>query len=186
MGYTPDRSSIAPRATIATESREISLAVDAKGKRITFAAVWGKLRSLSWLLSSSGGSRRPPVLVVQTKNRKRHDLAPCNRAVSGIRSGDALPESLTRPAPVEVGYVLVEHDVEVVLSEDDNVIEALASDAPQKPLASRIHQRSPHGRLQDSDSSPLGHAIEDHTEPRVPIADDELGTLPNGVALRSC
>ena len=85
----------------------------------------------------------------------------CSRPVSRMRSGDSLLQSLMRPAPVEVRDELAEHDVEVALFEDDNVIEALASDAPQESLGSRIHQRlrraSPSGfRSRCRTSLPVG------------------------------
>jgi hypothetical protein len=132
--------------------------------------------NLSWLLPPSGGSRGPPVVVVQApKDRNRHDLSFRSRAVHRLGGWDPLLQSLMRPSPIEVRDVLAEHDVQVALSEDDDVVEALASNAPQESLAGRVHQGSPHSRLQESDSGRPGHAIEAHPELRIPIAEEELG-----------
>ena len=66
------------------------------------------------------------------------------------------------------------------LGKDDDVIEALAPDAAQKSLAHRVHERRPHRGAQDASSGALGNAVEGRTELVVPIADDELRTLPEG------
>ena len=77
------------------------------------------------------------MLVVKTaRNRERNDLSRRNGAVHQLWSGDPLLQSLTGPAPVDVPDVLAEYPAQVVLSEDDNVIEARAPDAPQEPLIS--------------------------------------------------
>ena len=77
--------------------------------------------ALAWLLWSFAGSGPPLVLVVQTtKNRERHVLSPGSGAVHHFWSGNPLLRSLMRPAGVEVRAVLVEHELHVALSEDDN------------------------------------------------------------------
>jgi hypothetical protein len=70
--------------------------------------------------------------------------------------------------------------------QDEQLIEALAPDAPQKPLAHRIHQGCAHRRGQDANPGALGNAIEVSAELIVSIADDDLRPWPKGVALRSC
>ncbi len=57
------------------------------------------------------------------------------------------------------------------------MIEALAPDTPQKPLAHRIHQRRAHRRAQDANPGALGNAIEVRAELVVSIADDDLRAL---------
>ena len=68
--------------------------------------------------------------------------------------------------------------LKVRLRKDDCVIKAFAPDAPQKPFAHRIHQRSLHRGAQDANPGALGDAIEDRTELVVAIADNELRPLP--------
>ena len=68
--------------------------------------------------------------MVQTaKNQERYDSSPRNGAVHQLRSGHPLLQPLVMPAPVEVRDVLAEYPAYLVPSEDDNVIETLASEA---------------------------------------------------------
>jgi hypothetical protein len=64
------------------------------------------------------------------------------------------------------------------LGQDDDVIEALAADAPQKSFAHRVHERPTHGRAQDANAGAAGHAVEGLTELVVAVANEELRTLP--------
>ena len=60
-----------------------------------------------------------------------------------LRGRQALSDPLVRPCDIEiVEAVLLQHVLEVPLAEDDNVIEAVAPDAPEKSLANGIHERS--------------------------------------------
>src|SRR5690606_25400182 len=96
---------------------------------------------------------------------------------AGVGNRDLLSEPLMRPGPVEVRNVLGQDGAEVALAEDDDVIQAFPSDAPEKALAGRVHQWRPDGRLQDADPCSLGHPIELSAELVVAIADDELGAV---------
>src|ERR1019366_3189322 len=66
--------------------------------------------------------------------------------------------------------------------EDDDVIEALAADAPQKSLADRVHQRRLHGGAHDTGTGARGDAVEDRTELVVAISDEELWPMPSRAA----
>jgi len=68
----------------------------------------------------------------------------------------------------------------VGLYQDHDVIEAFASDAPEKSFAHRIHQGSLNRGAQDANPGACGDAVEDGPELIVAIADDELRPLPEG------
>jgi hypothetical protein len=57
-----------------------------------------------------------------------------------------LADTLVRPAGVEIGYVLRQHAPEVPLAEDEQVIDALASDAAEEALADGVCPRRADGR----------------------------------------
>jgi hypothetical protein len=46
----------------------------------------------------------------------------------------------------------------VTRADDDDVIDALATNAPEKALAEGVHPGDPHGGAEDSDPCPLGRA----------------------------
>src|SRR4029077_21208461 len=62
--------------------------------------------------------------------------------------------------------------------EDDQAIEALAADPPEKSFSYGIHQRALPARAQAANHGVLGGASTDRTEPVVAIADNELRPLP--------
>ena len=61
--------------------------------------------------------------------------------------------------------------------QDDDVIEALTTNAAKIALARCIHKRSPHCRSHDFHSSTLRHLVEFSAELAVVIANDHIGTL---------
>ena len=64
--------------------------------------------------------------------------------------------------------------LEVPLAKDDDVIDALAPDATEKPLANGIHERSLNGRPKNADAGALRGLVEVGTELTVVVSDDEL------------
>jgi hypothetical protein len=89
-----------------------------------------------------------------------------------------------RSARVEVCDVLAKGGLEVTSSEDDDVVETLASHRTEEPLAGGVDQRRPHRALDDAGAGTDGRAIEVGSEFAVSIANDELGALAerSGVA----
>src|ERR1019366_230279 len=61
---------------------------------------------------------------------------------------------------------------------DDDVIEALAADAPEKSLADRVHQRRLHGGAHDTGPGARGDAVEGRTKLIVAVPDEELRHVP--------
>jgi hypothetical protein len=98
--------------------------------------------------------------------------------------GQALSDPLVRPCDVEiVEAVLLQHVLDVPLAEDDDVIETVAPDAAEKPLANGIHERSLNGRPKNADAGALRGAVEVGTELTVVVSDDELGPDAEGSSL---
>jgi hypothetical protein len=54
------------------------------------------------------------------------------------------------------------------LGQDDDVIEALAPDAPEKSLAHGVHERRPPRGAQDASTGAIGNAVEPRSELVVP------------------
>ncbi len=54
---------------------------------------------------------------------------------------DLLRETLVGALGVEVAHVLGKHPLEVTVAEDEHVVEALAADAAEEPLADGVRSR---------------------------------------------
>ena len=66
----------------------------------------------------------------------------------------------------------------MLLPKNDDVVETLASHVAEEALANRIHQRSPNCSLHDADASSLCDPVELRPELAVPVAEDDLWTVP--------
>ncbi len=73
------------------------------------------------------------------QHRQRDDLSLSRLVSPGLGPfRKLLPDPLMRPAGVEVGDVFLDHAMQLLVAEDEQVIQALPSHTPQKPLAHRI------------------------------------------------
>ena len=79
------------------------------------------------------------------------------------------------PGPVEVHHILPQYLVEMALAQDEDVIQALAPDAPMKALNQRIRTRCLHGRAYDLDPARLGDPCERRSELGIVVPDQEFG-----------
>jgi hypothetical protein len=125
--------------------------------------------------------RHPVVMMKPTEHGQRRDRP--DEAGSDAFTGDrnSLADPLVGPSGVEVAQRVVGKDVaQVRLGEDDQVIEALAADASQKPFAHGVHQRRPNCRAHDACPGALGDTIESGTEFVVAVADEKPRPLPEG------
>src|SRR5690242_10096576 len=83
----------------------------------------------------------PAVVMVQpTHDWKSDHLVPCiqrgrNRSVL---FWNLLRDPLMGSCPVEVPHIVIEHALELLFMEDQQMVEAFLSDAPQEALADRI------------------------------------------------
>src|SRR5690606_17446498 len=90
----------------------------------------------------------------------------------------ALLKPLVRPAGVEERDILEEDGAQVSLTQDDDVVEALAAHAAEEPLAGCVHQRCANRSLQDADAGGFGDTVEFRAELGVAITDDEVRSSP--------
>ena len=105
------------------------------------------------------------IMVKSSEDGDRRDGAgePCSGTFG--RNRNPLVDPLVGSRRVEVAHCVLSEDVaEMPLGEDDDVIEALAPDAPQESLAHRVHQRRPHGRAHDTGTHARGDAVQDRAE----------------------
>ncbi len=65
----------------------------------------------------------------------------------------------------------------MALSEDDDVIEALAADAAEEAFTGGVHKRRAFGGLQNANARAFGDAVKLAAELGVAITDDELGAF---------
>ena len=87
-------------------------------------------------------------------------------------------DPLMRSQIVEIAEaVLIQNIRKMASPEDDDVIEALTTNAAKIALARGIHKRSPHCRSHDFHSSTLRHLVEFSAELAVVIANHHIGTL---------
>src|SRR5262249_22769402 len=78
-------------------------------------------------------------------------------------------EGKMRPKPVVIGDICREHPLEMPGVEDDDMIEHIAPDTPDEPLAVRILPGTSRGDLHFFDAHVLDALLERHTIDRVPI-----------------
>jgi hypothetical protein len=81
------------------------------------------------------------------------------------------------PSVVEVGAELVEDLLQVVLTADEKVVEAFASNRADEPLDVGVGLGRPDGRADDSNAGTIGDIVEDGAELRVVVAQEEHGSV---------
>ena len=95
--------------------------------------------------------------------------------VGGIRT--PLVEALVWTSFVEVGAELVEELLQVVMTADENEVEAFASNRADEPLDVAVGLGRPDGRADDSNASTGGNTIEDGAELGIVVAQEKLGSV---------
>ena len=122
----------------------------------------------------------PVIMMLATQNGEREDLAICVICWHwpSLRFWNLLPDALMRPGSVEIVHIGVEHSVELLLLQDEQMIEALAPHAPQKALADGIGSGSVIRGVENLNRTHCGHTSE--TGPKFPIVitDQMLRHLP--------
>ena len=89
---------------------------------------------LSWLVAPSDSCRT----AVASKHGERHNPAAARGGGILRLRGYPLAKALVRTGLVHVGNILREHNVEVALTEDQQVVETLPPDTPEKTLTDRV------------------------------------------------
>jgi hypothetical protein len=125
----------------------------------------------------------PPVVVMQASEHRYGNDNRCRlvRRLHSFVGRDTLSQALVRPRLVEVLMgVLLEHPTKVRLVQDDDVVQALAPDAAQIPLADGVHIRTPGWDADDFDAGSLSHRSEVPAELAVVVADQEPRPFAEG------
>ena len=91
-----------------------------------------------------------------------------------------------RSSLVEVSDIAIEHALELLLAEDQQVVQAFLPDAPQIEFADGIGLWHVNRRLEKFDATGHRHSPETGTKLAVVIIDQILGYLPIGGGARSC
>src|SRR5215472_4571866 len=115
-------------------------------------------------------------MMQATQDRQGEDLAIISiwRDKLTIPLWDLLSNALMRSSLIEVLYIRVEHPVELLLMQDEQVIETLAPHAAHKPFTDRIGTWSLRGRFENLDATRLGNPREGHTKRAIVISDEVL------------
>ena len=93
---------------------------------------------------------------------------------------DLLPNALMGSSPVEVYNVLIEHPLELLLAEDQQVVQAFLSDTPQKAFTDRIGSGSMNRCFEQLDATCPRHPIKARPKFAVVITNQVLWCVPIG------
>ena len=93
---------------------------------------------------------------------------------------DLLSNALMGSSPVEVYHVLIEHALELLLAEDQQVVQAFLSDTPQKAFTDRIGSGSVNRRFEQLDATCPRHPIKARPKSAVVITNQVLWCVPIG------
>ena len=85
-----------------------------------------------------------------------------------------------RSCLVEVVYIGIKNPLELPRVQDEQMIEALPSDAAQEALADRIRSRGVIWRCENLDATRLGNSREDHPKLGIVITDEVLWSHTKG------
>ena len=85
-----------------------------------------------------------------------------------------------RSSPIEVGDIAIEHALELFLMQDQQVVQAFLSDAPQKAFANGIGSWRMNRRFEQLDATGHRHSAETGSILAVVITDQILGGLSIG------
>ncbi len=117
-----------------------------------------------------------------TQDWQGEDLAIISiwRDRSTIPFWDQLVDALMWPGSSEVLTIGMKDAVQLLLMQDEQVIETLATHTAQKPFTDRIGSWRMNGRFQDLDAAGCGHASETGSKLVITIADEILRPLSIG------
>jgi hypothetical protein len=131
--------------------------------------------------TSASASGCPMVVMVEsTHDRKSDDLVAYNlrRRNRPEPFRNLLLDPLMRSCLVEVGHIGIEHALELLLLNNQQMIQAFLSDAPQEALTDRIGSGRMNRRFQDLDAAGCGHTSEARPKFGIVIPNQVLGRVP--------
>jgi hypothetical protein len=91
-----------------------------------------------------------------------------------------------RSCLVEVGDIGIEHSLQLLLLQDEQVVQAFFSDAPQEPFTHGIRSWGMNRRFKQLDAAGFRHPNKARPKFAIVISNQILGRLPIGVASRRC
>src|SRR5215467_28000 len=111
-------------------------------------------------LTCGSASGCPAVVMVQpTQDRTSYHLVPC--ILSGRTQAalfrDLLPNALMGSCLVEVGHIRIEHALELLLLQDQQMVETFLPYAPQEPFTDGIGAFRVNRRFEDLDTARFRH-----------------------------
>jgi len=155
----------------------------AKGTLIHGAVFWMHLVHRQSYRTSCTDSGYPLVVMVEPTHFRNSDhLVTC---ILRGRSRSApfrnlLLNTLMRSCPVEVHHILIEHPLELLLAEDQQMVEAFLSYTPQIAFADRIGAFRMIGRFENLNSTRCRHASKARPKFAIVITNQILRRLPIG------
>lgn len=120
------------------------------------------------------------VMVESTQNRNGDYLISTviKRNRRGTKFRNLLLNPLMRSSPIEVCHIHVEYTLELLLMEDQHVIKAFLSHAPQKAFTDGIGAFRAIGRFEKLDAARCRHTSETGAKLAIVITDQILWGLP--------
>ena len=110
--------------------------------------------------------------------RKRHDISTQVGELCSLDSRNPLLDALMRAEGIEMRNMGGENRPEMVFTEDDDVVEALAPNSAKKSFCDRVHSGGTGGREHDFYIGPFCNPIELSAILGVSIPNQDLWTLP--------
>ncbi len=132
---------------------------------------------------TSQRSSTSAVIVVQaTQDWQGEDLAIIAMGMDRLTRPfwNLLPDALMRPGSVEVVYIGSQYPLELLLMQDEQVIETLATHTQEKAFTDRIGPWCVVGRFQYLDAAGCGHARKTGSKLIITIANEIFRRLSKG------
>src|SRR6266496_4787444 len=133
--------------------------------------------------TSALASGYPMVVMVQSAHDRKSDhLVPCTMRGLGwsALSRNLLLDPLMRSCLVEVLHIGIEHPLQLLLLQDEQVIQAFFSDAPQEPFTDGIRSWGMNRRFEQLDAAGFRHPNKAGPKFAIVISNQILGHLPIG------
>jgi hypothetical protein len=153
----------------------------AKGTFIHDAVSWMHIIHRLYYPTSCTDSGYPLVVMVEpTQYRNSDHLVTCMLRVNSrsARFRKLLLNPLMRSFPVEVPHILIEHALQLLLVEDQQMVKAFLSHTPEEAFADRIGSWCMKGRFENLNRTRGRHASKARPKFAIVITNQILRCLP--------
>src|SRR5579864_854541 len=120
------------------------------------------------------------VMMKPSQDRNCHHLAHCmlrgTRRFTRLRN--LLTNTLMRSSPIEVGHIVIEHTMELLLMQDQQVIKTFLSHTSQEAFADRIRSGSMIWRFENLNATRCRHPSKVRPKFAIVITNQVLWCLP--------